>query len=119
MTAPVAVKVTPGSGPNCASTFKVSFFVPFVYQTADGPPKPTSTDVFIETIPQMNVAVVEFSGFANQVATVQSASVLASQVVNSTTVALADGESWWFAGYDPPFRLTNRHNEVWVAVKAK
>jgi hypothetical protein len=43
----------------------------------------------------------------------------AALVANSTTVQLADGESWWFAGYDPPFRLTQRHNEVWLAVKPK
>jgi len=65
------------------------------------------------------VAVREYSGFASEKETVSNAAALTSQVVNSTTVALADGESWWFAGYDPPFRLTNRHNEVWVAVKAK
>jgi hypothetical protein len=23
-------------------------------------------------------------------------------------------DSFFFAGYDPPFRLTGRHNEVWV-----
>ena len=119
MTAPVAVKVTPGSGPNCASTFKVSFFVPLAYQTAAGPPKPTSADVFIETIPQMQVAGSEYPGFATGKATIPKAAAEAALVANSTTVQLADGESWWFAGYDPPFRLTQRHNEVWLAVKPK
>ena len=120
MTAPVAVKVFPGSGPNCVSTFKVSFFIPFAYQSpAAGPPAPTSADVFLETIPAMEVAVSEYSGFTNEAATVPKAAELAAQVQNSSSLALADDESWWFAGYDPPFRLTNRHNEVWISVKPK
>ena len=120
MTAPVAVKVFPGSGPNCVSTFKVSFFVPFVYQPpAAGPPAPTSADVFIETIPAMEVAVSEYSGFTSETVTIPKAAELASQVQNSSSLALADEESWWFAGYDPPYRLTNRHNEVWISVKPK
>lgn len=48
MTAPVLNYIQPGAGPNCNSTFTVSFFVPWAYQTEEGPPKPTSEDVFIE-----------------------------------------------------------------------
>ena len=48
MTAPVLNYIQPGAGPNCNSTFTVSFFVPWLYQTEEGPPKPTSDDVFVE-----------------------------------------------------------------------
>lgn len=120
MTAPVLVKVVPGSGPNCASSFKISFFVPFAYQTPNSPPpKPTSFDVFIETIPSMDVAVAEFSGFAQQKTLIAKAAEEEVQVSNSTLVTVSDGEVWYFAGYDPPFRLTNRHNEVFIPVKPK
>ena len=33
MTTPVLTFVQPGDGPNCASLFTVSFFVPYEYQT--------------------------------------------------------------------------------------
>ena len=46
MTAPVTVKVVPGAGPNCESTFTVSFYVGAEY--AENPPKPTNPDVFIQ-----------------------------------------------------------------------
>jgi len=119
MTSPVLVKTVPGSGPNCVSTFTVSFFVPFTYQTSVGPPKPTSSLVYIETIPSMEVAVNEFGGFAEQKTIIAQAAVEQAAVSNSSQVVNADGENWWYAGYDPPFRLTNRHNEVWIQVAAK
>jgi len=28
-----------------------------------------------------------------------------------------DDSHFFFAGYDPPFRLTNRHNEIWAIAK--
>lgn len=34
MTAPVRVKLIPGPGPTCESTFEVSFFVPFKFQAS-------------------------------------------------------------------------------------
>lgn len=119
MTSPVLVKVVPGSGPNCASTFTVSFFVPESYQNAAGPPLPTNNLVFIQTIPALNVVVREFSGMAQQQDIISQAAQLEASVSNSTLVAAADGDNWWFAGYDPPFRLSNRHNEVWIAVSPK
>jgi len=121
MTAPVLVKVTPGAGPNCASSFKVSFFVPFKYQSPSGPfpPKPTSDLVFIETIEAMNVAVAEFSGFAQQKTIIAKAAEEEQLVANSTEMVASEGEEWFFAGYDPPFRLTNRHNEVFIPVEHK
>ena len=108
MTAPVLVKVLPGSGPNCASVFTVSFFVPFSYQSAAGPPKPTSSLVYIESIPAMDVAVNEFGGFAKQDAIIAKAAQEEQAVSASSSFTEADGEVWWYAGYDPPFRLSNR-----------
>ena len=64
MTSPVLNKISPGSGPNCNNTFTVSFFVPYKYQTAEGPPKPTADDVYIQKIKISDVAVSVFGGFA-------------------------------------------------------
>ena len=50
MTTPVLDHVQPGLGPNCNSTFTVSFFVPYKYQNDQGPPKPTDDKVYIQAI---------------------------------------------------------------------
>ena len=117
MTTPVLMKVTPGAGPNCNSTFIVSFYVPNKYQQS-GPPAPTNPDVFIQTISPLSVAVNEFGGFATDKEEIAKAAALSQQVAASKAVKAdpAAGDSWWKAGYDPPFRVTNRHNEVWVEV---
>mmetsp|Transcript_1440 Transcript_1440/g.3082 ORF Transcript_1440/g.3082 Transcript_1440/m.3082 type:complete len:223 (+) Transcript_1440:97-765(+) len=121
MTAPVLVKVTPGEGPNCNSTFIVSFFTPFLYQSGPPPPAPTSPLVFLETMSALTVAVSEFGGFQNQQVVLAKAAALEVGVGASSGLDRNEsfGESWFLAGYDPPFRLTNRHNEIWLPAATK
>ena len=52
MTAPVITKIDPGAGPNCESSFTISFFVPV--ENVD-PPAPTNPEVFHSTLPAMTV----------------------------------------------------------------
>eukprot|EP00615_Pteridomonas_danica_P007211 CAMPEP_0114352778 /NCGR_PEP_ID=MMETSP0101-20121206/18181_1 /TAXON_ID=38822 ORGANISM="Pteridomonas danica, Strain PT" /NCGR_SAMPLE_ID=MMETSP0101 /ASSEMBLY_ACC=CAM_ASM_000211 /LENGTH=208 /DNA_ID=CAMNT_0001493309 /DNA_START=34 /DNA_END=657 /DNA_ORIENTATION=- len=117
MTSPVTSRVIPGAGPNCNSTFIVSFFVPFEYQD-NGPPEPTSSLVYIESREALNVAVSEFSGYAPQAEIIAKAAQMEVEVEDSQDLQIDNSydDSWFFAGYDPPFRLTDRHNEVWVPV---
>lgn len=118
MTAPVLVKVEPGAGPNCNTTFTISFFVPFEYQPPNSPPPaPTSTDVFTQTIDAQKVAVKSFGGMSKGNVIITEAAALENEVNKAADLTEADGESWWFAGYDPPFRLSDRHNEVWINVQ--
>lgn len=104
--------------PNCNTTFIVSFFVPFAYQNDNGPPQPTSELVYIEDRESLLVAVSEFGGFAPQVEVIAKAAQLEGEVEDAVELELdpAFPDIWFFAGYDPPFRLTDRHNEVWVPV---
>jgi len=122
MTAPVLTKVLPGAGPNCNTTFTVSFFVPFAFQTALGPPAPTDPLVYTSTIEPMNVAVAEFGGFAKDKEFIAKAALLTQQVeadpVQKEDPASTAEGSWYAVGYDPPFRLSNRHNEVWIKLAA-
>ncbi len=99
MTAPVLVKVLPGAGPNCNSTFTVNFFVPFEYQTDAGPPKPTSDLVYTSTIDAMNVAVSEFGGFAKQTEIIAKAAGLETAVSKSEDVnedTESENEGSWY-----------------------
>lgn len=110
MTAPVIVRVDVGAGPECDSGFTISFYVPVEHQAA--PPEPTSELVAITELPAMKVYVRSFGGWAVGKRYVAEAS--------SVTQALSDAgyavdDSYYFtAGYDSPFRLLNRHNEVWI-----
>ena len=106
-------------GPNCNTTFVISFFVPYLFRKDDGPPAPTDNTVFVETIGPLTVGVSEFGGFANQSVVVAEAAKLEQQIQNSESLKVDEdnfGDQWFFAGYDPPFRLSGRHNEVWVPV---
>ncbi len=117
MTTPVLTTVQPGAGPNCNSSFTVSFYVPYMYQNEQGPPKPSSEDIFIGKIGPLQVAISEFSGFTVQSEIIAKTAELESQVSTSSTIkADSSTDIWYFAGYDPPFRVTNRHNEVWIPV---
>lgn len=117
MTAPVLNKVSPGAGPNCNNTFTVSFFVPWEYQTEEGPPAPTADDVYIETKKFNEFAVSTFGGFADDDDVVEEASKLAEEIEGSSDVEMGeDDNTYYFVGYDSPYTLFNRHNEDWLEV---
>ncbi|GMH78558.1 hypothetical protein TL16_g07851 [Triparma laevis f. inornata] len=120
MTAPVLNYIHPGAGPNCNSTFTVSFFVPWMYQTEKGPPAPTSSDVFIEEKKLGEFAVSSFGGFADDNDMVQQAVALTDKVDESKEVEFnddANAGNYYFVAYDSPYTLMNRHNEDWIGVE--
>nr|XP_034964767.1 heme-binding protein 2 isoform X1 [Zootoca vivipara] len=114
MTAPVTCYVQPGAGPFCESTTTVSFYVPPQHQA--NPPKPSEADVFIEMRPAITVFVRSFGGFANAKKNQDEILALAESLKR-------DGKTfqekvYYTAGYDSPFKLLNRHNEVWLIRKS-
>lgn len=116
MTTPVLNYIQPPAGPNCNTTFTVSFYVPYKYQSA-GPPKPTASNVYIQKIPALFVGVTEYGGFATQKEDIAKVVELGKQIDNSKDVAVdSSTDNYYYASYDPPFRLTNRHNEMWLPV---
>lgn len=110
MTAPVRVKVLPGQGPACESNFTISFFIPSEFQ-AD-PPKPTNPDVAVTASAAMDVYVWGFGGWATGNKYVSHASDLVQQLTDGGYKVEED--FFYTAGYDSPFRVLNRHNEVWI-----
>ncbi|KAJ8270518.1 hypothetical protein GJAV_G00115870 [Gymnothorax javanicus] len=113
MTAPVTCLVEPGAGPACESTFTVSFYVPEQHQ--DDPPKPTDPEVFIEHRKEHTVFVRTYGGFSNE-------EVIREQLLQLMKSLQRDGlefeeKPYYTAGYDSPFKLINRRNEVWLFKK--
>jgi len=110
MTAPVITRVVPAQGPFCEDSFTISFFVPFDFQ--DDTPAPTDETVFLQTLPAFDAYVASFSGYATGSIYLDKARE-AVQALEDAGVEL-DTSYFYTAGYDSPFRLRNRHNEVWL-----
>uniref|UniRef100_A0A383W6F1 SOUL heme-binding protein n=1 Tax=Tetradesmus obliquus TaxID=3088 RepID=A0A383W6F1_TETOB len=115
MTAPVLTKVVPGQGPTCESQFTMSFYNPWKYQSGAAP-KPTDASVFINNVPAMDVYVLSFGGWANEAAYKTQAAAL-MQKLKAEKLPF-DSSHWFTAGYDSPYTMANRHNEVWVPAAA-
>jgi hypothetical protein len=114
MTAPVTVRVLPSQGPFCEDNFTISFFVPYAFQAKA--PLPSDSTVFLECRGSMDVYAKSFGGWATGGAYLQEAADV-TQKLESAGLS-ADTDHFYTAGYDSPFRLRNRHNEVWIPAKA-
>ena len=111
MTSPVKIHMEPSCGAFCKQNFTVSFFMPKDWQ--DDPPKPLSSDVFIETTEATTVYVKSAGGFRMDDITVANMAHSLAEDLEADGKQF-DADSFVFAGYDPPFRLRHRHNEVWL-----
>ena len=115
MTSPVLNYIEPAQGPYCTTNFTISFFVPYAYQPPNnGPPKPTESIVYLEEIKAMTVGVISFEGFGDDDVVIAEAAEL-NKLLGDSGLDY-DKNNWFYAGYDPPFRLTGRHNEVWIQI---
>ncbi|XP_038052882.1 heme-binding protein 2-like [Patiria miniata] len=108
MTAPVIDRVIPGQGPDCADNFTVSFMVPFELQP--NAPQPMDKTVFLSTIPAHQAYVRSYPGFSNEAKFLSEAEALAN-ALNATQSY--DSSFYYTAGYDSPFTILERHNEIW------
>ena len=113
MTAPVLNYITPGEGPFCEDHYNISFYVP--YDLQGKAPAPTSPDVYSVMKPAMRVFVTSFGGYETY-AKLQGAAAGLAQRLRDHGESF-DSEHFYFAGYDSPFRVIDRHNEVWFVAK--
>ncbi|XP_040921139.1 heme-binding protein 2 [Toxotes jaculatrix] len=113
MTAPVTCRVVPGAGPACESQFTVSFYIPEEHHAS--PPEPSDPEVFLEHRKEFTAYVRTYGGFSNE-------NMKREQLQKLLESLQRDGvpyvdKPFYLAGYDSPFKLTNRRNEVWVLKK--
>ncbi|XP_040285613.1 heme-binding protein 2-like [Bufo bufo] len=110
MTVPVITYVPLKQPPADNST--MSFFVP---HAVENPPKPTNPEVYLDTYPAASVYVKSFGGYALNKAYGDQAKALAE---NLKLLGLQfDDTNFIRVGYNSPFELSNRHNEVWYMAK--
>ncbi|KAB0399987.1 hypothetical protein E2I00_018851, partial [Balaenoptera physalus] len=113
MTAPVTSYVEPGSGPFSESTVTISLYIPSEWQS--DPPRPSESDVFIEDRAEMTVFVRSFDGFSSAQKNQEQLLTLASILREEGKVF--DEKVYYTAGYNSPFTLLDRRNEVWLIQK--
>lgn len=116
MTSPVRVRMEPSCGAFCKQNFTVSFFMPKEYQT--NPPPPLDRNVFIEKDPPATYYVKSSGGFKiDDLSIAHMANTLAQDLDEAGR--RYDASEWFVAGYDPPFRISDRHTEVWIKERAE
>ncbi|XP_040821304.1 heme-binding protein 2 isoform X1 [Ochotona curzoniae] len=115
MTAPVTSFVEPGSGPFSEATVTVSLYLPWEQQS--DPPRPSESGVFIEERPGMTVFVRSFDGFSSAQKNQEQLLTLASILREEGKVF--DERVYYTAGYNSPFKLLDRNNEVWLIQRHK
>ena len=115
MTAPVAIEIKAAAGPFCASNFTENFFVPFKYQSSQ-PPEPTGK-VYIRTFPKHCQYVTTYPGFSNTTLIQENVARLVKALEKKGLGDSYYTSSYFFAGYDSPYEVFHRHNEIWLIKK--
>ena len=105
MTSPVVVDM--------ADTMKMSFIMPSNYKMNDLP-KPSNPNVELHKEKPRILAVVRFSGWANDIKLNDYREMLAKKLKKHNLEPV--GEYMYF-GYNPPYKMINRRNEVAVEIE--
>lgn len=105
MTSPVMVEM--------ADTMRMSFIMPSKYNI-DDLPRPDNSGVSIEKQTPGTVAVIRYSGYNNDIKMEKYKNILIEEINKNNLEVCGD---FMFLGYNPPYRLINRKNEIMVQVK--
>ena len=106
MTAPVHMDIND-------STSSMSFVMPTEYHK-DNLPKPNDTGIKIETSTAEYVAAIEFGGFASG-EKIKKYTELLDDLLKKNN--LPNYGNFRFLGYNPPYQLFGRRNEIIVTLK--
>ena len=108
MTAPVHMNIND-------SVSSMSFVMPANY-TKENLPLPNNADVSIQTTPDEYVAAITFDGFASQ-ETIQKYTTILEKALQEKKLSYFG--NFRFLGYNPPYQLFGRKNEIIVSVNEK
>lgn len=102
MTTPVAMEL--------GDTTKMRFMVPKAYKM-ENLPSPTSGNILFEKQPERTVAAIRFDGWANDEKIEKYKLILIDELAKAK---ISHTNAFTFLGYNPPFEVVNRRNEVVV-----
>ena len=99
---------------NMSNKSSFSFIMPKQFEI-NNLPSPDTEKIFFETVKNQCVAVMEFSGFANE----KNCAVKHLELLNILKKNnIACNNDFIIAVYQPPYQLINRKNEIWIEVNA-
>lgn len=105
MTSPVAMSLE--------DSMTMMFMVPKAY-SKENLPKPDKPEIEFKEIPAMKVAAISFGGWAND----DKIAEYKKQLINALdSEGIIYTNRFYFLGYNPPYELFNRRNEIIVALK--
>jgi len=105
MTSPVVVDM--------ADTMKMSFIMPSEYKMEDLP-SPDNPKVELQKQSSRILAVISFGGWANDEKLAEYREMLRSELEKHS---IKPKGHYMFLGYNPPYRMINRRNEVAVEIE--
>ncbi|MCC6411309.1 MAG: heme-binding protein, partial [Saprospiraceae bacterium] len=91
----------------------MSFVMPAEYNP-DNLPRPKDASIKITTVPEEHVAVLSFGGFASDEMIKNNAEKLESLLKNN---GISHDGNFRYLGYNPPYQLFGRKNEIIVRVR--
>uniref|UniRef100_H2ZI14 Heme-binding protein n=1 Tax=Ciona savignyi TaxID=51511 RepID=H2ZI14_CIOSA len=116
MTVPVTIRIPGQPCPFCPRDYVISFYLPAAFQATQ--PEPTNSLIFVREQPEMKVFVRRFTGYADGETWKTEAGQLYTSLLRAgITDSMMDQTMMFSAGYDSPFHLFNRRNEVWIAAR--
>lgn len=104
MTSPVTMELK--------DTSKMMFMVP-KSMSKDDLPKPNNSSIYFEEYPERVVAAIRFGGWASDEKIAEYSQKLTSSLLKAGVTHLGD---FAYLGYNPPFDVVNRRNEIIVSV---
>lgn len=106
MTSPVVVDM--------ADTMKMSFIMPSEYEMEDLP-SPSNPKVELQRQSSRVLAVISFGGWANDEKLAEYREMLKAELEKHQ---ISSKGYYMFMGYNPPYRLINRRNELAVEIES-
>ena len=113
MTAPVLTRVSPAPQHPSAFDFVEHFYMPDQTPSLSSLPQPTDPSVSLVQLQPMRVAVAEYGGYTTDSKYAEQLDHLHAALAAKGFHAGNVSDS---AGYDSPWKILGRHNEVWVPV---
>jgi hypothetical protein len=89
-----------------------SFIMPNEFEI-NNLPSPNTEKIFFETVKNQCVAVMKFSGFANE-KNCAAKHLELLDILKKNNIAC--NNDFMIAVYQPPYQIINRKNEIWVEV---
>ena len=97
---------------NMSNISSFSFIMPLEFEI-NNLPSPNTEKIFFETVENQCIAVIKFSGFANE----KNCAAKHLELLNILEQNnISCNNDFMIAVYQPPYQIINRKNEIWVEV---